>query len=159
MLQVERRLGGAWLVLGHEAPQPRTATRHISKRFMMSFQLPSAGAATDELAGAAHRWWCEAAAKSGLCLADFDPRAALCQRLAWAQTHGIQIGTVLSRYSSKLQHSTDSQIQECVEFAARTKMYVPPEYVCVDEAVSGRKSRRDGLDRVKAILRARLATV
>ena len=46
-----------------------------------------------------------------------------------------------------------------VEYAAAHDMYVPPELICVDEAVKGRKDRRPGLERMKAILRTRVASV
>src|SRR5437879_2634009 len=123
----------------------------------MSTQLPAAGAAGEDLAVLAHRWWIEAATRAGLDLTGFDPSATLAERLTWAQVRGLEITTVLSRFSSKMQHSTQSQVQECVVFAAWHNMYPAPELICVDEAVSGRKARRDGLDRVKLILKHRLA--
>ena len=64
----------------------------------------------------------------------------------------MEIAAVLSRFSSKLQHSTHAQVQHTVEYAARHKMYVPPEYICVDEAEKGRRVRRDGLERAKVDL-------
>ena len=65
----------------------------------------------------------------------------------------------MSRFSSKLQHSTSGQVRDCTEFAATHKIYIPPEYVCVDEGITGRKSRRDGLERMKLILQHKLADV
>jgi DNA invertase Pin-like site-specific DNA recombinase len=96
--------------------------------------------------------WVEAATRAGLDLSGFDPAAPLADRVEWAQTRGLGIAAVLSRFSSKMQHSTSSQVEECVTFAAWHEIYPPPEYVCVDEAVSGRKARRDGLERVKELL-------
>ena len=69
----------------------------------------------------------------------------------------MEIAVVLSRFSSKLQHNTHAQVQHNVEYAARNKMYVPPEYICVDEAEKGRRVRRDGLERAKFILENRWA--
>ena len=119
--------------------------------------LPVAGAAGAELAPAVHDIWIDAAARAGINLCGFNAAASLPDRLAWAARVGLTIGTVLSRYSMKLQHSTTDQIRDCLQFAAAERTYVPPEYICVDEAVSGRKARRDGLDRVKLILGAKLA--
>src|SRR5262245_56237583 len=105
--------------------------------------LPSEGAAGEGLQRQAHLTWVEAAGKAGVDLRGFRPDAPLAERLAWARGQGLEIAAVLSRFSTKLQHSTQTQVQENVEFAAWHRMYPPPEYVCVDEAVSGRKTRRD----------------
>ena len=58
-----------------------------------------------------------------------------------------------------MQHSTESQCRDCTEYAAWHRFYVPPEFVCIDEAVSGRKSRRAGLQRMKEILGSKQAKV
>src|SRR5262249_36955040 len=58
---------------------------------------------------------------------------------------------------SKMSHSTQAQVEEAVTFAAWNKLYPPPEFINVDEGVTGRKLRRDGLDRCKRILEQRLA--
>jgi hypothetical protein len=121
--------------------------------------LPAAGAATEEVASKSHQWWIDAAAKAGIDLTGFDPAAPLLARIAWAEQASLDIATVLSRYSSKIQHSTEAQVQHNVEYAAWHRFYPPPEFVCVDEAVKGRRVRRDGLDRVEAILSARKAKV
>lgn len=125
----------------------------------MSFTLPEKGAASQELCQRAHEFWAEAAGRAGISLADFDPASPLDDRLAWAARHGLTVGGILSRFSSKLQHSTEAQVTECLLRAAVLRIYVPPEYICVDEGVSGRKSQRDGLDRMKIILKERLARV
>jgi DNA invertase Pin-like site-specific DNA recombinase len=126
---------------------------------IMFTDIPTAGAATEALARQAHQWWAEAAAKAGIDLSGFRPDAPAAERLAWASGLGLDIGAVLSRYSQKMQHSTSSQVQEDVTFAAAHHWYVPPELICVDEAVSGRKSRRAGLDRMRFILKHRLAKI
>jgi len=123
----------------------------------MCASLPAAGAADAALARQTHEWWMAAAVKAGLDLMGFQFQAPLAERIHWAKARGLEIATVLSRFSSKMQHSTQSQVQDCVEFAGSHQMYPPPEYICIDEAVSGRKARRDGLDRVKLILKQRLA--
>jgi site-specific DNA recombinase len=125
----------------------------------MSIALPDAGAANAEIARLCQETWTEAAAKAGISLVGFDPAAPLAERIAWALVQGLDIGAILSRFSSKMQHSTPGQVCDCTEFAAWHGIYVPPEFVCVDEAVSGRKSRRDGLDRMKLILQHKLAGV
>jgi site-specific DNA recombinase len=115
----------------------------------------SVGGADEELARAAHQWWIETAKKARIDLTGFDPAAPLAERIAWASQAGLEIAAALSRFSSKLQHSTQAQVQHAVEYAAFHKMYTPPEYISVDEAEKGRRVRRDGLERTKAILRNR----
>jgi DNA invertase Pin-like site-specific DNA recombinase len=121
--------------------------------------LPIPGAASVDLRRAAHQDWIEAAGKAGLDLSGFDPNAPLDQRVSWALQAGLVIACVYVRFSSKQQHSTADQVRVNVLFAASNRMYVPPELLCVDEAEKGRRIRRDGLQRLKEILAARLATV
>ncbi len=123
----------------------------------MNTNLPTAGSASPEIAKLVHELWQDEAAKAGINLDGFDPMSSLGDRIAWARGKDLSIGSGLSRFSSKLQHSTAAQIADCVLYAARHNTYLPPEYVCVDEAVSGRKTRRDGLERIKAILQPKLA--
>ncbi|REJ88284.1 MAG: recombinase [Planctomycetota bacterium] len=130
----------------------------------MSTDLSNAGGADNELARNVHEWWQEAAEKAEvddkkLDLSGFDPDASLDERIAWALVQGLDIGTVYSRYSSKRQHSTADQVRTCVQHAAGKGIYCPPEYVCVDEAQRGYRARREGLDRMRAILKNRSATV
>lgn len=125
----------------------------------MDIPLPSAGAANAEVALQAHQSWYEAASHVGVDVSGLAFESSLESRLAWALSIGLTIGCILSRFSSKLQHSTSAQVVECVRYAAAHGIYVPPEYVSVDEGVSGRKQRRDGLNRAKAILQAKRAQV
>jgi site-specific DNA recombinase len=125
----------------------------------MTFQLPDAGAASQELAREIHVWWQEAAENTDIDLTGFDPDAPLDQRIAWALKQGLDIGTVYSRFSSKLQHSTSDQVRTSVHHAATKRIYCPPEFVCVDEAQRGYRARREGLDRMLLILKHRYATV
>jgi DNA invertase Pin-like site-specific DNA recombinase len=122
-------------------------------------ELPIAGSLCPELVQGVQRAWAEQAARSGVNLTGYDSASSLANRIAWAQAIGLVIGAVLSRFSSKLQHSTECQVLDCVKYAASHGIYVPAEYVCVDEGVSGRKVRRDGLDRMKTILGHKLARV
>ncbi|QDU94470.1 recombinase family protein [Lignipirellula cremea] len=122
-------------------------------------ELPEAGEVTPDLARQAQACWAEAARQQGIDLTDFDPSASLEQRLFWAKQHGLEIGCLLARHSTKLQHSTGDQVRDNCQAAAARRIYTPSEYICVDEAVSGRKQRRDGLVRLTMILERRLATV
>jgi len=70
----------------------------------------SVGGASDELIAMAQQWWFEAATKAGIDLTGFDPHAPLAERIAWAIQAGLEIAVVLSRFSSKLQHSTKAQV-------------------------------------------------
>lgn len=123
----------------------------------MDALLPAAGGVSPELARHTHDYWAAAAAKSGIDMANFAPNTPLHARLAWAQVRGLDVATILARFSTRMQHSTTSQVEENLAYAAAHKFYVPPEFVCVDEAISGRKTRRDGLDRAKLFLQNRLA--
>ena len=125
----------------------------------MTANIPGMGAATEKLARNAHTWWSEMAAVHHLDLSDFDPDATLEMRIAWAIAQGYEIGTIYSRFSTKLQHSTEDQVRECIQWAAKNRVYVPPELISVDEGVKGKQIQRAGLDRTKAILRERLAKV
>lgn len=125
----------------------------------MSSQIPEAGRINDELARETHQWWMEAAENANIDLKDFNPAAPLTDRIAWALRNNLSIGTVYTRYSTKLQNSTADQTKTNVEHAASKSIYCPPEYVCIDEGQRGCKTRRDGLDRMLFILRQRLATV
>src|SRR5262245_40829849 len=107
--------------------------------------LPSAGAASPELADQVVTTWKEAAQNAQIELSGFDATAPLADRLAWAASQGLDIAAVLTRFSWKEGSSTTAQALDCVRFAAAKKIYVPPEYVCVDEAITGRKTHRDGL--------------
>ncbi|MCG6157270.1 recombinase family protein [Rubinisphaera margarita] len=123
----------------------------------MSFCLVSADA--DFTHVAVHSWWMHAASAGGEPPEGFNPHASFGDRCKWAIEAGYEIGTNYVRFSTQMQHSTEDQIRECMVWAANNKIYVPPELICTDEAVSGRKTARAGLDRVKAILGRRQATV
>lgn len=125
----------------------------------MSIQLSCEGAANEELRQKAHNWWQEAAKKNDVNLDGFDPYAPLERRLAWALTVGLLIAAIYTRFSSKRQHSTDDQVRECIQSAAKNGMYVPPELISVDEAVKGSRIRRHGLNRLRGILAKKRATV
>jgi len=125
----------------------------------MNTQLQEAGGVDDELAREIHEWWMAAAEGPNIDLKDFNPAAPLPKRIAWAHRNNLEIGTVYTRYSTRFQDSTADQTKTNVEHAASKKIYCPPEYVCIDEAQRGCKTRRDGLSRMLSILHHRLATV
>ncbi len=125
----------------------------------MAKSIPSEGAASAGVQKLVAEEWLKRAKEANIDLTGFDPKAALGVRIAWAIAHGLIIGCILSRFSSKLQHSTTEQAMECTQFAAKHGIYIPPELVCVDEAKSGRKVRRDGLNRVKEVLEHTAAKV
>lgn len=125
----------------------------------MNSNIPSIGTANVQLIRKAEKWWSEMAAVHNLDLSGFDPAATLETRIAWAITKGYEIGTIYSRFSTKLQHSTDDQVRENIQWAAKNRVYVPPELISVDEGVKGKRIQRAGLDRTKAILSERQAKV
>lgn len=56
-----------------------------------------------------------------------------------------QIGALYARYSSKYQNSILDQVREALEAALENSIHVPFENIFFDLAISGRKSRRPGL--------------
>ncbi len=65
-----------------------------------------------------------------------------------------------ARYSTDFQHSVVDQVRTCLEDAVRLGFRVRPADVHVDLAVSGKKSRRPGLDALKAgLAKKRVAAV
>lgn len=125
----------------------------------VSYDLSEVGAASAEVRELAHRLWSDAGGKAGIDLTGFDPKAPLTDRIAWAVSQGLSIGTVLTRFSTKMQGSTEDQVRVNVEYASRNRIYCPPELLCVDEAAKGRKVGRPALVRCQSILQRRLATV
>ena len=121
-------------------------------------KIPQQGSAAAELSPAMFAVFSGVAGDT-LDITQFRPEVSLFERLAAAAAAGMEIGGVLSRYSSDMQHSTSAQVLDCVRYATAHKIYVPHEFVCVDEAVSGRKQRRAGLDRMTALLREMLVKV
>ena len=125
----------------------------------MNSKIPNEGAANVEITQKTIDWWSEMAAIQGTDLTKFDPNASLEQRVTWALSIGLMIGAIYSRYSTKMQKSTEAQVLENVQWAAKNGIYVPPEYVSVDEGVKGKQTQRVGLDRTKAILQSRSVSV
>lgn len=114
--------------------------------------LPEEGAASQEIQRQAQERWLCVARQASIDLLLFDPSQPLVERLAWARSKGYSIGVICARYSHKKSSSIIDQVIENIEFAARNKIYVPPEFICADEAVTGRKSRRAGLERAKLLM-------
>jgi hypothetical protein len=93
----------------------------------MTANIPGMGAANEKLTRSACTWWSEMAAVCNLDLSGFDPDSTLEMRIAWAIAQGYEIGIIYFRFSTKLQHSTDDQVRECIHRATKNRVYVPPE--------------------------------
>jgi hypothetical protein len=85
--------------------------------------LNVAGEASAEMQAVARERWITNAKAAGIDLSGFDESASLAERIRWAVSQGIEIATILARYSSKMQHSTRAQVEENVQFAALHRMY------------------------------------
>ncbi len=118
----------------------------------MIFFINETGGPGTELARQSINYFCDTAVREGIDLSDFDPGDPLSQRIAWAESQGLSIGCTYLRYSSAIQHSTNDQLRENIHAAARMKVYIPPELICMDEAKKGRSTRRQGLARLRSIL-------
>jgi len=94
---------------------------------ILNSNIPSIGDANEKLTRNANRWWSEMAAVCNLDLSGFDPDSTLEKRIAWAIAQGYEIGIIYFRFSTKLQHSTDDQVRECIQSATKNRVYVPPE--------------------------------
>lgn len=125
---------------------------------MNQHSITNLGIANEQLRNKADDWWHASAALDST-LRSRNLNGNLESRIESARHRGWQVGTVYSRFSTKLQHSTDDQVRECVQWAGRNGIYVPPELISVDEGVKGKRLRRAGLNRTKAILDQRLADV
>src|ERR1700721_2019555 len=98
--------------------------------------------------GQNHEWWIEAAKATGIDTSGLNLDAPLSTRVVWANAHSLTIGTAYTRFSTDRQSSTEAQVRAIVLYAAAHGIYVPPEFVCVDEAKKGRTQSRPGLDRM-----------
>lgn len=114
------------------------------------------GSASPELRRAAMAAWVEAARAAGRDVEGFDPDASAKVQIAWARRKGFLIAATISRFSTKEQKSTEAQTCECMRGAAAKGYFVPADYICVDEGISGRKNRRPGLDKLRELLKAKL---
>ncbi|MBA2115022.1 recombinase family protein [Bremerella alba] len=116
------------------------------------------GALSEAQCDKMHAIWLQAAQANGIDLSGFNPRAPRTSRLAWAARLALTVGMIYARFSTKMQHSTEDQIRECLIWAARNGVYVLPESICVDEAEKGKRDRRKGLKRAKQILESGLVS-
>lgn len=62
------------------------------------------------------------------------------------------IGALYARYSSRFQDSIADQVRALFEEAVRQGIFIPRDNVFFDLAISGSKSRRPGLDAVRAAI-------
>ncbi|MCH8149824.1 MAG: recombinase family protein, partial [Planctomycetes bacterium] len=120
----------------------------------MNYLVTDAGGPGEELARKAIEYFREAAKRESIDLVDFDPSAPLDQQIAWAEAQGLDIGCTYLRFSSKIQHSSEDQLRENILVAARLRIFIPPQLICLDEAKKGRTTRRVGLSRLKEILQS-----
>gem|GEM_PF-5524246 len=60
-------------------------------------------------------------------------------------------GAIYARFSSRFQKSTADQLRECHEWAAKNNVDISDAHIFIDEAISGRKRGRPGL---QALLKA-----
>ncbi|MFN3150481.1 recombinase family protein [Bremerella sp.] len=106
-----------------------------------------------------HSQWREEARKQGFPTDWLDPADSFETRVCKARENGFLIGTIYTRYSTKMQSSTEDQIHSCVAYAVKEKIYCSPELVFTDEGVKGNRVRRVGLERMKQALKERKADV
>ncbi|MCD0462484.1 recombinase family protein [Roseiconus lacunae] len=117
----------------------------------MHHQISEDGGVSAELARNALDHWMTAAA-AGINLDGLDPTASHEDLVKWARSRGLDIGSIYSRFSTKMQQSTEDQIRENLYWAARNNIFVPPRFISVDEGAKGSRVRRVGLERTKKIL-------
>jgi site-specific DNA recombinase len=65
------------------------------------------------------------------------------------------VGMAYARYSSEFQHSVVDQVRAIFESAIKFKIFIPRVLVFFDIAITGRKERRAGLQRVRDTLATR----
>lgn len=126
---------------------------------MIKQNIPIMGSASEAIIRNAHQWWADMATNQNIDMTGFNSDASLEARISWALKNSLEIGTIYSRFSTKLQHSTDDQVRENIQWASKNRIYVPPEFISVDEGAKGKSVRRVGLARTKAILSTRSARV
>jgi len=78
-----------------------------------------------------------------------DPRRRLAKRPRGKRLRGA----IYARYSTQFQDSIEDQIRACLDWAEANDVDVPEARQFVDRAQSGRKSHRDGLDRLRECMR------
>jgi hypothetical protein len=64
------------------------------------------------------------------------------------------VGAIYVRFSTWMQDSAEDQVRAMLEFAVANGIFVPREHVYFDLGVRGDKSKRNGLDQLREVLRA-----
>ena len=64
------------------------------------------------------------------------------------------VGAICARYSNRDQHSIVDQVRACLDWAVNNGVFVARGHVFCDEARTGRKSRRAGVQGLRAALAA-----
>ena len=88
--------------------------------------------------------WFEHAQKVGTLPARLNRNAPLAKGIAEAKADRLSIGTIYAR-SSGAGLSDDHQVAECLAYAARHGIFVPAEFIFVDQA--GGRAGREALRR------------
>lgn len=65
------------------------------------------------------------------------------------------VGAIYARYSTRHQDSIADQVRKILEESVRLEVYVPREFIFFDLAVRGFKKHREGLDRLRAVLKSK----
>lgn len=125
----------------------------------LQIACPSTDCPTPEITCRAEQAWHDAAAAAGADLSGLEAAASLKERLAWAIAHGFECGIGYWRSTSHQSRMTLDPILELIEFAARHKIYMPPEHLCIDEAIGRRASYPAGLERALALLRTGVSKI
>jgi hypothetical protein len=118
----------------------------------MSFLITDAGGPGVDLARKAIEHFQEVATQAGIDFTGFNPDAPLHEQIKWAEERGLTIGTTYVRSSSKIQHSSKDQLRQNIYATVRSGIFVPPQFICLDEAKKGHGRRRVGLARLNDIL-------
>jgi len=65
------------------------------------------------------------------------------------------VGAIYVRFSTWMQDSAEDQVRTILNFAVENGIFVPREHVYFDLGVRGHKSKRDGLDQLRCVLRTK----
>jgi DNA invertase Pin-like site-specific DNA recombinase len=101
----------------------------------------------------------EAAKRHGKDLSWLNRDEPLEKRRAAARANGWEIGSSYCRCSTDMQDSYQGQMTACIDKAIASGIVIFPELAAGDEAVSGKKNGRAGLNLVKEWVRAAMFSV
>ena len=101
----------------------------------------------------------EAAKRHGKDLSWLRPNDSLEKRRAAARAAGWEVGGAYCRCSTDMQDSYKGQVASCIDRSVANNVIVFPELAAGDEAISGKRSDRAGLDLVKEWVLADMLSV